>query len=282
MGDRKERQSKKSNFAEQVLEGRAFGEKDAEERKFGKKSGKKNGKKRSICLAGLLLLCYLACGCGKQPVVEETPVAPELEPVWVGKQENVDKAFLENAPALVKVVTRTKEEEAYGSGVLFDVRGDKLIVLTNYHVLVYGESGNLYFTDGTDAPFSLLYGDRERDVAFLEVAASNLTEETLQKIRLVCCLPEDSRVFQKGMELGLLGMGETDWRGTKGTLLDSCWYLDDFGMEMLYLEGDAKPGMSGGAVLDERGYYIGMITGSNGGETAAVPLAIIEEVYEAF
>ncbi|NLL80026.1 MAG: trypsin-like peptidase domain-containing protein [Clostridiales bacterium] len=252
-------------------------------------------------LSVAVLLATGMTGCvssGQEQIIEETDSS--IQTIWTGKEENIDKAVLENQAAVVRVM----QENRYGSGVLWSVEGDRLIVVTNWHVLAESEwaeweaseeesckeegvslvptaGGSLQFADGSEAAFRLVFYDAECDVAFLETELLEVAEETREKIRLVSTQAACYQSLKKGDEIGIVGAGED---GTTlfvtGSVIDKSWFLEDFGMEMLYLDGMVKPGMSGGGIFDAHGHYVGMLTGGTREECAGVPFPVIKKIYE--
>ncbi|MBP5197971.1 MAG: trypsin-like peptidase domain-containing protein [Lachnospiraceae bacterium] len=65
-----------------------------------------------------------------------------------------------------------------------------------------------------------------------------------------------------------------------GTVLDPWIYMEDFDSHMIYLKMMVSPGMSGGGLYGSDGKLVGMLVGgTDDGEAAAVPWAVIEGAY---
>ena len=61
-----------------------------------------------------------------------------------------------------------------------------------------------------------------------------------------------------------------------GDILEPWIYMEDYGQYMIWAQAEIRPGMSGGALFDDGGYFIGILSGGNGdGELSAVPLSLI-------
>ncbi|MBO5291951.1 MAG: trypsin-like peptidase domain-containing protein [Lachnospiraceae bacterium] len=214
----------------------------------------------------------------KKAAAEKTAVY-EIASVWTGKEENIDKAVLENGSAVVKVADGT----LYGSGVLWSTDGEQLIVVTNQHVIREGDSGSITFADGTNASFSVLFSDAERDVAFLGVRLLALSEQTRRAVRLVSCSAGCYEALESGSEIGLVGTaGDGSRISYIGEVIDRAWAVSDFEIPMLYVKSQAEPGMSGGGMFDAHGHYVGMLTGGNGDECAGVPFPVLWEIFRNF
>lgn len=244
-----------------------------------------------------ILLFLLCAGCGRITGTEKDDENSSIEPseeilmeknicvktVWTGKEENIDKAVMENQAASVQVIAGKE----YGSGVLWDVRGEKLIVATAAHVLAEAETGKLLFVDKWEAEFELLYQDLEKDIAFLETDLSAVPEETCQKIRLVSISDSCYQNLKAGTEIGLVGidgmlpgsMPDDISVTSTGTVIEKNWYVADFPIEMLYMKCYAQPGMSGCGVFDAHGHLLGLLDGGNGEESVGIPVSVMEEMY---
>ena len=241
----------------------------------------------SILAAVVLWTAGTGGGAGVKP--ENTlEITNRIPAGWTGKEENIDKAVLENQAAVVRVM----QENRYGSGVLWSVEKDRLIVATNWHVLAESEwtegdpavlsaNGSLRFVDGSEAAFQLLFYDATCDVAFLETELTQLSEQTRERIRLVSTQEMCYQSLKKGDEIGIVGAGgDGELVTVTGSVIEKSWFLSDFGMEMLYLDGAVKPGMSGGGIFDAHGHYVGMLTGGTKEECAGVPFPVLKEIYE--
>jgi hypothetical protein len=70
--------------------------------------------------------------------------------------------------------------------------------------------------------------------------------------------------------------------GCRYAILEDSWiYVEDFGEYMMILSGEADAGMSGCAVLDENGVFLGILCGGNeDGELAVLPYSIVDARYE--
>lgn len=62
----------------------------------------------------------------------------------------------------------------------------------------------------------------------------------------------------------------------EGIILEPWIYVEDFQCDMLLLKLDAEPGMSGGGVFTEQGYFLGILCGiDEDGEAAVLPAQMI-------
>lgn len=182
-------------------------------------------------------------------------------------------------------VVRINMGNAYGSGIIWRLTTDAVIIATNEHVLEYWNDATsfVYFPQGYYADAQVLGISADFDVGFLKVDNNNFSYEQLQTLQYVCA---DENVYDKletGNVMFCVGssaeMGEMEFH--EGTMEDSWYYIDIFENNMLYGYGFAKSGMSGGGTFDGYGHLIGMIAGgTQRNETASVPLPSIMAAYE--
>lgn len=66
----------------------------------------------------------------------------------------------------------------------------------------------------------------------------------------------------------------------RGTLKEKAWYREEFGADVMVLECESLPGMSGGGIFDCYGNLVGMLEGGSGNSTAAFSMETINEGYE--
>lgn len=182
-------------------------------------------------------------------------------------------------------VVRIDMGNAYGSGIIWQLTEDAVIVATNQHVLEYWKDTTsfLYFPQGYYANARILGVSEEYDVGFLTADCAEFSYEELLTLRHVYI---DETVYEElkqgdAMFCAGAGAGVGDMEYHEGTMEDAWRYIDLFEKEMLYGHGFAKAGMSGGGTFDSYGHLIGMTAGgTQQNETASVPLPSILSAYE--
>lgn len=173
---------------------------------------------------------------------------------------------------------------AYGSGVVFRLTADAVIIATNRHVLDYWDEavGVVRFPQGYFVNAALLGSASASDVGFLRIEGSELGPDTLMNLRSVCM---DESPFDGGeaqIEGFIVG---TDRRAEEPVFHEALLereerYIDLFQGDMLYGHGFAREGMSGGGIFDGRGRMIGILAGGTyQNEIAGVSAARVEEAY---
>lgn len=182
-------------------------------------------------------------------------------------------------------VVRIQMGNAHGSGIIWEITPERIIVVTNRHVLDYWkeENGYVHFPQGYDVDAQILGVSEQFDAGFVAVECRQLTYEKLQEIRYACVDEEAYGSLKPGDLMFLIDPGSVGEQAQyyDGSVGDPYRYIKDFNAYMLYSHCFAKAGMSGGGTFDGRGYLIGMTTGGTPQyETASVPLPDIIAAYE--
>lgn len=198
----------------------------------------------------------------------------------------LEKEDCESAYENVKdCVVRIQMGNAHGSGIIWELSPEMVVIATNKHVLDYWRDENslVHFPQGFDVDAKILGTSEQLDVGFIAVNCGQFSYEELEKIRYARV---DEDVFESlghGTEMFLVDAGsmEDEAQYYVGTVEDPYRYIEDFDAYMLYGYSFAKAGMSGGGTFDGRGFLIGMTTGGTlQNETASVPLPDIIAAYE--
>ena len=253
--------------------------------------------KRILCLCGglLMLLAPLRVRAEGSQVPHLIQTVTEQD-IFEGK---LSLGFLES-PVLEEgdcsmayeniksCIVRIHMGNAYGSGVIFQITPENIVIVTNKHVLSYWDEPVSYvqFPQGYFTQARVLGTSTEHDIGFLLVDDQEFDYQELEQLRYVHWDMDKYKAMQTGDTLFCTGAGdEMEADGTdgfyQGSVGDMYYYIDDFGEYMIYGYGYAREGMSGGGTFDSYGNFIGMISGATmGGETASVPLPAILEAYE--
>ncbi len=204
-------------------------------------------------------------------------------------EDNCEKAY-ENVKACV---VRINMENAYGSGVIWEITSENIVIVTNKHVLDYwnGQASNVLFSHGFYARAEILGISEDYDVGFLTVDNKELDYIELEQLRYAHFDMSAYNEMQEGDNIFCVGAkggyseGDENAALSNGIYLQgsigNMWqYIDEFEEYMIYGYGYGTPGISGGGTFDARGNLIGMISGGTiVGEIASVPLTIIIEAY---
>lgn len=272
-------------------------------RRFRGKIGADNGLvagclwRSGICLAGILYLCMAVAPVQARPLQNDVPqhliqtvtdqevyegaLALGLMLTPVLEEEDCGKAY-ENVKSCV---VRIQMGNAHGSGIIWELTPEQVVVATNRHVLEYWEEADSYihFPQGYDTDADVLGVSEQYDVGFLAVDNRQFTYEELGGLR---CARRDRQVYeqlQPGDEMFLVhsASGTEEAQFYEATVEDIWRYIADFDAYMLYGHGFARTGMSGGGTFDGCGYLIAMTTGGTlENETAGVPLPQLTDAYD--
>lgn len=188
---------------------------------------------------------------------------------------------------------RIQVGEHYGSGSIYRMLEDEIMIVTNRHLLQYWNNDCFVtFFNGAVMEGTLMGVSDETDSGFISIKASAFTYQELLafknvrvpvKVLLDSGHKEKTESISGGDKIFFVDIA-SDWRNPvciEGEVIAPMMFLEDFQMEMLYGKGEAVPGMSGSGVFDRYGNYLGMVTGGTlQGEIAAVPAELIEREWE--
>lgn len=191
-----------------------------------------------------------------------------------------EKAYENVKDCVVRVIMGN----AYGSGILWELTADSVVIVTNRHVLAYWQAVDscLLLGRGYYVEAEILGISEQYDVGFLTVDNGQFTYEELEELRSAAVEPEAYGQLEQGDEIFCVGAGPEagEMLFHEAVLEDSMRYIADFEAVMLYGYGYARTGMSGGGLFDGCGHLIGMVTGGTPqNEVAGVPLPSMEEAY---
>lgn len=202
------------------------------------------------------------------------------------KLDNVqnDEKIREDAFWLLEVLgscVRIQAEGHHGSGSIYQLSEDEIIIVTNWHVLQYWNNEDSYVTffNGAVGSGRVIAASEQDDIGFLSIQTAFLAAEELEELHAV---NKSDRILARGDTLYMVDMASDVWQPEvyEGQVLEPLRYLVEFETEMLYGESLFKPGMSGCGVFDEKGKYVGMLTaGTDQNEIAAVPLNTIKDFF---
>ena len=199
----------------------------------------------------------------------------------VSENEDCAKAYENVKDCVVSI----RMGNAYGSGIIWELTPERIVIVTNKHVLEYWEeeSGYVHFPQGYDVDAQILGTSEQFDVGFVAVDSRQFTYEELQTIRSARVEREAYESLGQGAEMFLVyaGFKEEEGRYYEGTVEDPYRYIEELDADMLYGYCFAKAGMSGGGTFDSRGRLIGMTTaGTPQNEVVSVPAQHIDSAYQ--
>lgn len=206
------------------------------------------------------------------------PAGMAVDAAWAVSQGHAE-AVGRAAPAVVAIRATHPTRTENGSGVLVDATG---LVLTAYHVVQEATEIRVRDRDGRDFPARIRGADEASDLALLAVETPGLI---FQPIRFGDSVR--ARVGESVFALGSpFGLNQTVSAGVLSAK-DRTEVVRDNVVPLLQTDAPINPGSSGGALINARGEFLGLInailsrTGQSQGVGFAVPAHEIERVLPA-
>lgn len=171
--------------------------------------------------------------------------------------------------------------KATGTAVVYQVNEDGVWMATAAHVLANKSDMDRIVLHAKDASMECRSWvmDEYTDLAYLYLPQ----EEVVAGIRMVS-VETDKESYDKlssGAVVQVRGYCDGSLKDYVGTLTDGWVYVEDFAEYMMVAQCQIQPGMSGGGLFDEDGYFVGMVCGGNNdGELVAVPWHVMQARFE--
>lgn len=196
----------------------------------------------------------------------------------VAKSTDVSGVVEEVMPSIVAITGMTQQEvlsffgrgqtiesESSGSGIIVDKDDTYLYIATNNHVVKSTNALTVQFSNGETAPAAIRGVDPADDLAVVQVALSDLNEETLNEVKTASLGDSDAlSVGDAAIAIGnALGYGQSVTTGVISALGREVTFEDESTGEMALsrlIQTDAaiNPGNSGGALINTDGEVIGI------------------------
>ena len=168
-----------------------------------------------------------------------------------------------------------QERSSVGSGVIIDAA--KGYILTNHHVIDQATDIVITLKDKRTFTAKVIGGDKDTDIALLQVEAKNLTALTMGDTTTM-------RVGDYVVAVGNpFGLGQTVTSGIVSALGRSSLGIEGY-EDFIQTDASINPGNSGGALVNLKGELIGINTaiigptGGNVGVGFAVPTTMVKSV----
>jgi len=146
-----------------------------------------------------------------------------------------------------------------GSGIIIGQSDSHILIVTNNHVVADSEKIEIIFADESTAEATIKGADSNSDLAVLEVAIEDLSEDTLNSIKVARLGNSDNlKAGEMVIAIGnALGYGQSVTVGYISALERE---IEVQGIKMKLIQTDAaiNPGNSGGALLNIKGEVIGI------------------------
>lgn len=206
-------------------------------------------------------------------------------PEIIDKKE--DRLYEEASGCVVRIVMG----QYAGSGLIWRMEEDGMVLVTNKHLLRESAYGIVTFSNEMALQAEVLYFSQEYDLGFLFIPREVLHADILRNCYEVRKTKEGIKQAgeqleeQKIIQIASSQQVAADcYKGTSKKIV----FVPEFQAFMLETECFSKAGMSGGGVFDEKGYLIAMIAGGEVDKddlvreseiTYSIPAWQIEEEY---
>ena len=158
----------------------------------------------------------------------------------------------------------SREYQSSGSGIISAENGDELLIVTNYHVVEGASKLEVTFIDGEKAEAKVKGMDSDMDLAVIAVSLQDLKNSTKESIAVARM--GDSNTLKLGEPVvvigNALGYGQSV---TNGIISGLDRTLEDTEGSFIQTNAAVNPGNSGGALLNEDGEVIGIVSNKIGG-----------------
>lgn len=176
----------------------------------------------------------------------------------------------EVGPSVVAITTKVDvsdwfrnqyTQEAKGSGVIFDVNSEGILILTNNHVIEGATELIVTLDEGLKVPASVIGEDSDTDLAIIKIEKKDVPDDKYNSIIPVVFGDSDNlNVGEPAIAIGNpLGYNNTVTVGVISAL-DRQLNLPDKGLKLIQTDAAINPGNSGGALLNIKGEVIGINT----------------------
>ncbi len=190
--------------------------------------------------------------------------------------------------------TQTVESVSAGTGVIIGETDTTIQIVTNEHVIADATELSVAFVDETAASATVIGTSDEQDLAVIEVNKSDLSETTLEAIKVISLgSSDDTEIGEQVVAIGnALGYGQSVSTGIISAKDRTISTQDETTGSVKETEGfiqtDAaiNPGNSGGALLNMKGELIGINSAKYADESVegmgyAIPIDIAQPIIES-
>lgn len=231
-----------------------------------------------------------------RPLIQSTTYQEEyLDAVKLGaftmpecRSEYADSLYEEASKCVVRIVMG----QYAGSGLIWRMEEEGMVIAANKHLLREAAHGSVTFANEIVLQAEILYFSQEYDLGFLLIPREELTSELLRdcyeirRAQMLSSQAGEQIENQKIMQIASSQRAAADCYVGVGQGLT---FVPEFQAFMLETECFSKAGMSGGGVFDKNGYLVGMIAGGDvkvddsvreADITYSIPTWLIEEEYQ--
>lgn len=152
-----------------------------------------------------------------------------------------------------------QESEGAGSGFIIAKTDENLMIATNNHVVSDAKTLTVGFVDDTTASATVVGTDTDADLAVISVKLSDLSEDTMSKIKIAVLGDSDKlKVGEAVIAIGnALGYGQSVTTGVVSAKNREVSFTDGT-MTLLQTDAAINPGNSGGVLVNLNGEVVGI------------------------
>jgi len=177
--------------------------------------------------------------------------------------------------------------EASGSGFIIAETDTEFLIVSNNHVVENPISLEITFVDGSSVAGYIKGCDKSRDIAVVAVLKSDISDETLEQIRIASLGDSNNlRLGEQVVAIGnALGYGQSVTTGIISALNREMETEEGYTNKFIQTDAAINPGNSGGALLNMAGQVIG-INSNKLAETSvegmgyAIPISDVTDIIE--
>lgn len=231
-----------------------------------------------------------------RPLIQSTTYEDEyLDAVKLGaftmpecQSEDAESLYAEAAKCVVRIVMG----QYAGSGLIWCMEEEGMVIAANKHLLKEAAYGTVTFANGIALQAEILYFSQEYDLGFIFIPREELSSELLRdcyEVRRVQELLEQTGEQLEEFKIIQIASSQQPVADCCKGIIKGMTFVPEFQAFMLETECYSKAGMSGGGVFDEKGYLVGMIAGGDvevdasvreAEITYSIPAWQIEEEYQ--
>ncbi|MTI70370.1 MAG: trypsin-like serine protease [Firmicutes bacterium] len=173
-------------------------------------------------------------------------------------------------PSVVAITSKVKvsdwfereyTKQGQGSGVIFNISNDSIMILTNSHVVNNAEDLVVTLADNVKVPATVAGQDNKTDLAVVKIDKSDVDKNAFDKIKAIEFGDSDSlKAGEPAIAIGNpLGYNNTVTVGVISAV-DREIRLTNKNMKLIQTDAAINPGNSGGALVNSEGKLIGINT----------------------
>lgn len=177
-------------------------------------------------------------------------------------------------------VVKVAVKDSVGSGIVWKIDDEKIVIVSNRHLLMKDVKAKVTFCNEESADAEIIGYSQQYDIGFLRVGAEGITANILRDIyeavpaEYVTGEPDCAESFSdEYADRPVLQIG-ADLNGNKDNFstgnIMGIGYEPVFNTNVLKTKCYSKAGMSGGGVFDVGGRLLGMLSGGEVTEDAAL------------